>query len=104
MFNVTYEIITPESAEAGDAEERGFVAENVSLRDAIELVRETRTAQVDGVESIETDEWPMRAPCWVSVINGMEYQTGAQETRSLHMPDNLTPATRCRIARLVGAR
>ena len=33
-FNVTYEIITEESAEQGDAEERGFLLENVTFREA----------------------------------------------------------------------
>jgi hypothetical protein len=31
MFNVTFEIVTAESAEEGDAESRGFIAEGVSL-------------------------------------------------------------------------
>lgn len=104
MFNVTYEIVTPESAEDGDVEERGFIVKGVSLREAITEVHNTRTSRVDGVEAIETDCWPMIDPRWVTVINGMEFETGACESRSLHMPGDLTSATRRRIARLVGAR
>ena len=37
-FNVTYEIVTEESAAEGDAEERGFIAEGLTLRDAVDLV------------------------------------------------------------------
>jgi len=35
-FSVTYEIVTPESAEYGDAEDRGWVVEDATLRDALE--------------------------------------------------------------------
>lgn len=100
-FNVTYEIVTPESAEDGDAEERGFICEDVSLREAIEAVRQTRTNAVDGVECIEpAGSADFR---WITIVNGMEYETGAQESRSIHIPDNVTNATRHRIARLLGA-
>lgn len=104
LFDVTYEIVTPESAENGDTEENGFIAERVSLREAISLVNGTRTCHVDGVTCIEADEHPVRSPSWITVVNGMEFLTGAQESRSLHMPDNLTPASRLRIARLLGVR
>ena len=103
LFSVTYEIATPESAKVGEADERGYICEDVSLRDAVALVGETRTSAVGGVECIECDDWPVKAPRWILVINGMEYETGAQESRSLHIPAGVTPATRRRIARLVGA-
>ena len=103
-FNVTYEIVTPESAENGDVDESGFIAENVSLRDALALVSETRTSRVDGVECIECDSLPCDAPRWITVVNGMEYETGAQESRALHIPEGVTESTARRIARLMGAR
>ena len=37
-YSVTYDIVTPESAENGDVAEAGYVAEDVSLRDAIDAV------------------------------------------------------------------
>jgi len=100
LFDVTYEIFTPESAAEGDADERGFISENVSLRDAMQDLHATRTNEVDGVESIECDT----SPRWVTVCNGMEYLTGATESRSLHIPDSVSDATARRIARLAGAR
>jgi hypothetical protein len=103
-FSVTYEIVTEESASEGDAEERGWICEDVSLRVALRCVADTRTNQVDGVSAIECDESPVCAPRWVTVTNGMEYLTGAQESRSLHIPEGVTAASRRRIARLVGAR
>lgn len=122
-FTVTYEIVTPESAEYGDVAERGFVAignfaapihpvieakpytveaHSMGLRDALELVRDTRTSRVDGVAGIEANEYPVTCPRWITVYNGMEYETGATESRSIHFPDHITPASRRRIARLMG--
>lgn len=102
LFGVTYAITTEESAADGEHAESGWIEEFVPLRDAVKAVRETRTNAVDGISSIECSE--SGAPRFVTVSNGMEFETGAYEERSLHMPRNLTPATRRRIARLVGAR
>jgi len=101
MFNVTYEIVTEASAEHGEAEERGFIVEGASLRDALQAVCETRTSFVDGVECIEANDSGIDHARWITVYNGMEYETGAHESRSLHMPEHLTAATRRRIYRLL---
>lgn len=104
MFCVSYEIMTYESAENGDAEERGVVDDALPLRDAVTEVRRTRTNLVGGVEAIETDSWPVGRVRCVTVQNSAEYETGARESRTLHLPDTITPASSRRIARLVGAR
>lgn len=101
MFAVTYEIVTAESAEHGDAEERGFIAKSCSLRDAVRWVGETRTSHVDDRLGVEPSDSDVTASRWITVDNSMEYLTGACESRSLHMPDSLTGATRRRILRLV---
>ena len=103
LFNVTYEIVTHESAELGDYAESGFLSRDVSLRDAIAKVQETRTNQCGGVECVECDSWPAIAPRWITVTNGAEFMTGAVESRSLHIPVNVAPSTARRIARLLGA-
>jgi hypothetical protein len=102
-FNVTYKIITPESAEQGDCAESGFIAESVTLREAIDLVFATRTSHCYGTICVETNEYPMTAPRWITVYNGGEYLTGAYENRSIHFPPGVTPASRRRLARLMGA-
>jgi hypothetical protein len=102
-FNVSYEIVTQESAEHGDAAENGFIAESVSLREAIDSVFETRTSRVDGVTAIEPNDSDLRRASWISVYNGMEFETGAHESRSIHLPKNLTGSSRARIARLMRA-
>jgi len=101
QFSVTYEIVTPESAEAGDADERGFIGRGLDLRDAIDAVTATRTNEVNGIECIEPSDSHGEFR-WLTVYNGMEFKTGACESRSLHIPDNVTGHSRRRIARLLG--
>ncbi len=95
QFNVTYEIVTPESAENGDSDESGFISEGVSLRKAIDDLFAARTSQCGGVASIENNDR------WITVYNGTEFLTGAQESRSLHFPQNITAASKARVWRLV---
>lgn len=101
-FSVSQEIVTPESAEHGDFDSCATLRYNLSLRDAIVLVRETRTTRVGGVESISPDSWPMAARIHnVTITNGMEFETGACESRTLSIPFSVTPASSRRIARLL---
>lgn len=103
-FNVTYEIVTPESAEHGEADELGFIAENVNLREALEYVTGTRTSRVSGVEAIEASDSDISRARWLTVYNGTEFETGAAESRSIHFPPSLTASSKKRIARLLGLR
>lgn len=103
IWRVTYSIVTPESAEAGDVAEIGVLGDHESLRDAVDEWRETRTAHCDGVQCIESNEWPVIAPRWFDIVNGPEFLTGAQESRSLRIPEAVTPASRRRLARVLGA-
>jgi hypothetical protein len=101
-FDVTYEIVTPESAAFGDVDSQGYVSRGVRLREAIEDVRDTRTSRGEGVEAIEPSSSGGDYR-WINVTNGPQFDTGAQETRTLHLPDDITSASRARILRLVGA-
>jgi len=100
-FNVTYEIVTPESAEFGDAEERGFVAKGVSLREAVDLI---------GGFAHSADTWPCtlaNPPRWFTNEAYNEgtreyFEFGREERRSLHLPWNVTPSSAIRVARLLG--
>ena len=104
-FAVTYEIVTPASAEHGDADERGFIVEDATLRDAL--------AEWDGHGChVEADSYPVSlergtVPTWFTaykVNDGTRdfFETGSEESRGLHLPDDLGAYTRLRIARLVG--
>jgi hypothetical protein len=101
MFNVTYEIVTEESASDGDSAESGFIAKNVPLRSAFDYVTQSRTSENSGVFCVESSDSNNRHARWVTVGFGMEYLTGACESRSLHFPEKLTPSTRGRITRLL---
>jgi hypothetical protein len=96
-FNVTYDIVTPESAEHGDLAESGFYAENVTLREAVDALYGMAT---------EADCCPVSVtypPRWLTNYEaGEDYATGAIESRSLHFDDSITPASRIRLARLMG--
>lgn len=101
-FDVTYEIVTEFSASDGEAEERGFIAENIPLRDALQMVFETRTSRCNAAHTIEPNDSDIARANWITVYNGIEFETGAWEKRSIHFPKNLTSATRIRIAKLAG--
>lgn len=101
-FRVTYEITTAESAMEGDCAESGFVhPEAVRLRAALELVQSTRTSRVGGVICIEPSDSRVPDARWFTVYNGMEFETGACESRSIHIPEQVTGASRARIFRLL---
>ncbi len=102
MFRVTYDIVTPESAEHGDTAENGFVyaglgafpleqcdlPPEMTLRDALQLA----SPQED-------------SGSWFSEADGRDdYVTGANETRSIHPPANITAASYGRLRRLFGIR
>lgn len=101
-FNVSYEIVTPESAEEGDAAERGVICKGATLRDALADVFATRTSRVDGGDGAQDNN----AGCGESftVYNGMEYETGAHESRTFHAPSTITRASWSRIKSIVGVR
>ena len=100
-FSVTYEIVTQESAEYGEAEESGFIAEGISLREAVDLVKSTSTISCGGITNIEASDSCIGQSRWITVYNGMEFETGAHESRSLHIPDHITAASRRRIMRII---
>ena len=95
-FSVTYETITPESAEHGYTETAGYVSQDVSLREAIDDVGY-------GEGGAAANEYPVTDPRWVTVYKTSEdYGTGEIENRSIHFPDNMTPASKIRVCRLLG--
>lgn len=97
-FDITYEIVTPESAEHGDVEDRGFSAEGLTLREAHNFLR------YDGC-ALEADSWPISLaspPRWLTFAPDIRFEDGAEITHSLHLPRNITPSSAMRVARLFG--
>jgi len=94
-FAVTYEIVTEESAQHGDAAARGYLLEDCTLREAVDTL---------GAGHIEADSYPVTlatAPRWFTCYHGIDYRTGNDESRALHVPDSVTAASRLRLARLL---
>jgi hypothetical protein len=103
-FDVTYELFTESLLEEGDTVETGgFIAEWVSLRDAIQLVTETESHRCEQL-TIEASDSCTAAARWFTVYNNADWVTGETENRSLHIPHHVTGASRRRIARLLGVR
>ena len=94
-FHVTYQIVTEESAEHGDAAESGFIGKDLGLREAVNAVFRTRTLFVGGYSTIYDDRT-------LTVDNGMEFLTGAYESRSLHRDRGVTDTSWARLCRLLG--
>lgn len=89
-FSVTYDIVTPESAECGDYEESGFVLESGTFRDAWSELGDYAT-YASAVDRI--------------IINSeyhIDYATGAEESRTLHIPREISEASVRRLFRAVG--
>ncbi|UIS25311.1 hypothetical protein [Erythrobacter phage vB_EliS-L02] len=106
-MRVTYEIVTPESAEHGDAEERGFVLPASGFHLLVPL------DEVDDFEDHElvwdladAEQWLGRESMedcgrWFTSIDGqVDYATGAETRYSLHPSDKTTPASYERLARI----
>lgn len=98
-WNVTFERVTPESAEYGDADSRGFIAEDVSFREAIEAWDYYGCL-------VEANCMPVSSPRWFTAYETNSgttdsFETGATGSQSLHVPEQITEASRQRLARLV---
>lgn len=100
VFSITYETVTPESAELGDADERGWIIEPNDAYSFSDCYSTLRSAGAIGTYC-EADEYPLRAPRTLTFYRVDEdYRTGAETSWSLHIPAHVTPASRRRIARL----
>ena len=98
---VTFTTVTPESAEEGDFDETGHVLEEGSFREALAAWWEDARGCHVEADTMPTN--PCNPPRWFTACAGEpDYVTGAEREVSLHIPDDVTPASRLRLARLVG--
>ena len=68
-FSVTFETITPESAEHGDFKATGFISEGVGLREAIDDLGY-------GNGGVEANEYPVVCPRWITAYTtNVDYGT-----------------------------
>mgnify|MGYP001565341517 CR=1 FL=1 len=93
-FNVTYDIMTEESLNEGDYAECGFISQDVSLRQAIEDLG-------NGAGDYDMAEAHQHM---ISAFFRPDYrETEDYETRTLHIPENVSVSSCHRIARYLGA-
>lgn len=95
-FAVTFDKVDEESAKQGDTCEDGFISRGSVLREAVAAFGDVRNAN----GYVEANECPAVAPRWLTAYG--EAEDGVSETRSLHFPATVTPASRRRLARLLG--
>jgi hypothetical protein len=100
-FRITYDIITPESAENGDVEDRGYLAPggmhvDVSTPEDEDAASFTLREALRYLGSLEDcGRW------FAEVDPERYYRNGSEEYRSLHPPRNITPASYGRLRRLL---
>lgn len=100
-YYITYSITTEESAESGDFAEYGEIGDTESLATALDWFNSTRTCEVVGVESISGHYAPYGKRLTLYISNGMEYRTGEQESRGLHV-HGISESSAKRVAKLAG--
>lgn len=108
-FSVTFERYFPhdDGEDICDADERGFVIEDCSFRDAVRLGLEYCDPSRAG--HCEPDSFPAHGVRWLTFADWNDctreqIEQGIHESRSLHFPANLTEASRRRICRMFGVR
>lgn len=92
LFDITFETITPESAEHGECADSGFYMEKVTLREAWEFLLWQGHCE-------ESDSYTANAR-WLTFYGEPCFTTGAQVNYSIHFPEKLSQHSRLRIARL----
>jgi hypothetical protein len=97
-WSVTYQKWTPDDIEAGETRDLGFVEENCTFKDAIKAVG-------GQYAYYEPDCYPHTGVRWLTNSKYDEcFRTGDIEERSLHIPDQITEASRMRIMRYLGVK
>jgi hypothetical protein len=81
LITVTYDIVTPESAEQGDFAESGWIddegTEMISPAEAIKFLRR------EGADQPSSSYF--HSGVWYSASKGENYRTGAETTHSYHL-------------------
>lgn len=94
-FSITYDIVTPESAEHGDYEESGYITKGLTLAQAVQEITEYSPG-----EAIEpSDSWADSAR-WITFYNVSGENEGRVKSIALHFPKRLNAVTRKRICGL----
>lgn len=96
-YDVTYEIITPESAEEGDVAERGYEHKGLTADSVTDMVRTLRN---DGATEASSSHW--HKGLWYTAYGEMDYRDGSTTNRSFHI--RAPEAVQRLIARAMGVK
>lgn len=103
-WRVTWERVTPESAEHGDAESRGFVEalepEGFTLREALEAIESESPARAS-LSYVEASDSVASGARWITWGFSPDYVTGDSLSLSLHIPETVSGQSRARLVRLL---
>lgn len=99
MWSITYETVTRESAEHGEAEASGFLHEGLTFREAMDALRWARSCYVEADSSPINARFPPRWFTFYAVEH--DIASGDATNYTLHIPEHITPASRMRVARLL---
>lgn len=98
-FNVTYETWTTEDLEIGDTDNKGFLAQDVSLRDALYEIRQTGgNAGCPGYGGVERSG---RSWYFMAGTSGDSYETDESTDAAIHADPSITESSLGRIDRLI---
>lgn len=109
-FHVTYDLVTPRSAEAGDIADSGYVTPGqwrtstytAPVREFGAIHDETALTLRQAIDLIAAPYLDDNGDGSFYEIDGrMDYRTGSEERRALHAPRSITEASLARLARLL---
>lgn len=101
-FSITYATWTDEAAEAGETDDHGFCIQGLTFSEACSYLRSLGAVGC----YCEADSYPISTSCpprWLSFIHvETDYTTGEVTSYALHIPSQVTPSSRIRIAKALG--
>jgi len=111
-FNLTFNVVTEESAEHGDFARHGFVSRKLQISDRTYLPKKpaefTLRAAIDFLLSreseapVQADSCPISRACpprWFEYGGKWDSEARGYVTIHLHLPRSITPSSAMRIAR-----
>jgi hypothetical protein len=105
-FLITYEVVTPESAEHGDTAENGYLMPGGWRQpvETVEMDRDREALEFNLRSAVNYLGCVEDAGSWFVEADGRDnYRDGSNTRYSLHPPKNITPSSYGRLARLLKA-
>ncbi len=99
-YSITYEVITPESAEVGDAAERGYLVDptQYQLGDLREILSNAQSYGIVGTTRNNLTGW------FCSINPQRDHRDGSETYYSLHFDNDMTGSSFSRVGKLLNGR